>query len=1467
MNKIKVAFLILALVFSAIIYFENQSTIVYACGECCDDGFGGCYDCDPCPPPECDPVLDCNCDGSCEPPPCTDCPCDPNACCEVEPEACQTNPTCGDGSCDSGEDCNGCPDDCGACYDPCEDPDPPEYCNPPECGDGACNGDENCQSCWSDCGNCCGNGACDVDLGEDQSNCNQDCTCEVREYNECISCGKSRRISVNEQCIYTVIVPSQDDPACGTNCGSSSGGGSSGGGSSSGGGQQQGNVVGKVVQTADETKRFQKAGQNCPPVTGITYIDSNAVKVTSGGTEAQWACNNDPYYKISKNTGSNTFTLTPPEGYECDWWNSAVWKMVGGTLVPQDSTSGTGCGATVNVVNGDDRHLWYRVKPQCPDNDGDGHKDSACGGDDCNDGNSEIYPGSTNPYCNCNEADGKVPGSEICDGSDNDCDGISDNGFDQDEDDFTTCNGDCNDNQNAGGSTIYPGAPEKCDGIDHNCDGVPYQGVDPDGCRGACEQTAEKGYIAEGFYQYTGTDGNQYVEQSLEPSDGQRSWGRKCLIDPNKPFGLDYNSCSEWLNVDLTGGPDNPSTSTYGAYCSHEFPSSNGKNYLAQALIGKDGRRSWNRICPIESTGGVPATFSWNTPTSGQTATSYTLKVNKEKDVWAAESCNSPNALCAGEGGSGDFSANMTATSQQAAIVPSAKYDWSIQAVPAGNPPDEWKRRSYGGSFSCSESGALNQITPINTSYGDGGPRSLNLQCTPKNSTMVFAAFSWSAPLPTTNFPTATDYILRVNKQQDIWSPQPCNNENMLCGDSSTGDFIATPVSTIFRSYISPDSTYNWSIQANPSTGNLRTTNGGRFSCSDSGAKLQYSNPDSGGGDSPAGPDVSCGNVPDDGVNWAGCNDWQFYDLANDNIDPNPNFMGCDQYTYSDPTGKRYLVRSLIHSDGQRAYIQKCPMDPTKDRGVDWENCNWPMLTIDLTSDSPDPYDPRFTSLASYIFEGEDGNSYLVRKMRHADGIRSWYRKCMLKTDADYGVDYGTCTSWIPENLPEEKGDPSSSNAQIDIRAKGQNGNGWPVMQLWVKDSDWRKINEWTVDTSLYKTYITSFSSYTPGQQIAVVFPNDAYVLGEYDRNLVVDYIVVNKTTIQAEDTSRTIYDKGSGSAAFDGIDIVTAERQKVDNAEVIVWNGALIFNTMMSGQSWTWITGKNKCCGNQPDENVKYDPNTCSIGCCKITECYDSENECAASGTISGNKYCENGNWINRKSLGYLALSDYSTSNSIPNASIFCGSYEDALNQFNYPILSDLAKKYLEEDCVNGNGPCAGDFCALESNGRAIISGSISPKPTQSQLRAIMNYGSNCQALDSNDNMIKPCNQDPDELWYDSRTNVFIYSTEAISINQNKWQTYIQILRTEDSLSIMSSSYSASKTYQKTILGNISSKCSEKDKMTISYETDTNICDATSSLTGGSCSGQYYVSSEKNSADNKYFQFWTALTSKLRVR
>ncbi|NND77188.1 MAG: HYR domain-containing protein [Flavobacteriales bacterium] len=100
------------------------------------------------------------------------------------------------------------------------------------------------------------------------------------------------------------------------------------------------------------------------------------------------------------------------------------------------------------------------LPPPCPDSDGDGFADSACGGTDCNDSNNSIYPGAPEILCN---------------GVDENCNGVADDDINNDGDPVSFCNGDCDDNNPA----RYPGATEiLCNGIDENCNGM-ADDIDP----------------------------------------------------------------------------------------------------------------------------------------------------------------------------------------------------------------------------------------------------------------------------------------------------------------------------------------------------------------------------------------------------------------------------------------------------------------------------------------------------------------------------------------------------------------------------------------------------------------------------------------------------------------------------------------------------------------------------------------------------------------------------------------------------------------------------------------------------------------------------------------------------------------------------------------------------------------------------------------------------------------------------
>jgi len=110
------------------------------------------------------------------------------------------------------------------------------------------------------------------------------------------------------------------------------------------------------------------------------------------------------------------------------------------------------------------------VTPAAVDLDHDGYAAVADGGPDCDDSNDQIFPSAI----------------EVCNGKDDDCDGLVDEDFDVDLDGYLAdapgCLAlvgvvDCDD----GDAAIHPGATEACDGRDDDCNGQVDDTPDADG--------------------------------------------------------------------------------------------------------------------------------------------------------------------------------------------------------------------------------------------------------------------------------------------------------------------------------------------------------------------------------------------------------------------------------------------------------------------------------------------------------------------------------------------------------------------------------------------------------------------------------------------------------------------------------------------------------------------------------------------------------------------------------------------------------------------------------------------------------------------------------------------------------------------------------------------------------------------------------------------------------------------------
>jgi hypothetical protein len=187
---------------------------------------------------------------------------------------------------------------------------------------------------------------------------------------------------------------------------------------------------------------------------------------------------------------------------------------------------------------------------------------------DCNDSNAAIHPGAT----------------EICNGTDDDCDGLMDEGFDVDGDGYTSCNGDCNDNNAA----INPGATENlCNGTDDNCNGTVDEGringcTNATACNYNALATCDNGSCTFAIAWYLNADGDNYYASTqsvcsspgagwtnVAPSGGAGDCNdSNAAINPSAPEnlcnGIDDN-CNGTIDEGRVNGCTNATACNYNA--------------------------------------------------------------------------------------------------------------------------------------------------------------------------------------------------------------------------------------------------------------------------------------------------------------------------------------------------------------------------------------------------------------------------------------------------------------------------------------------------------------------------------------------------------------------------------------------------------------------------------------------------------------------------------------------------------------------------------------------------------------------------------------------------------------------------------------------------------------------------------------------------------------------------------------
>lgn len=194
-------------------------------------------------------------------------------------------------------------------------------------------------------------------------------------------------------------------------------------------------------------------------------------------------------------------------------------------------------------------------------------------------------------------------------------------------------------------------------------------------------------------------------------------------------------------------------------------------------------------------------------------------------------------------------------------------------------------------------------------------------------------------------------------------------------------------------------------------------------------------------------------------------------------------------------------------------------------------------------------------------------------------------------------------------------------------------------------------------------------------------------------------------------------------------------------------------------------IVLKQKCDWN--NENCDY--------CDSDLKCLTPQKQCINSGEFIDEHYCENGEWTSRTKLISLQLLDISNQKSTDNYTLFCDSYKNTLNYYQYLIGGVPVTQHLSE--VN-------NFCILKLPEQVIFGASLNvPINVGGFIDALTGVSDCDNAIDIDDGKFHQCNGGSSKAWYNDKIQSLIYSDKDILNNPpefeiNAWEAFLTFLK-----------------------------------------------------------------------------------------
>ena len=232
-------------------------------------------------------------------------------------------------------------------------------------------------------------------------------------------------------------------------------------------------------------------------------------------------------------------------------------------------------------------------------------------------------------------------------------------------------------------------------------------------------------------------------------------------------------------------------------------------------------------------------------------------------------------------------------------------------------------------------------------------------------------------------------------------------------------------------------------------------------------------------------------------------------------------------------------------------------------------------------------------------------------------------------------------------------------------------------------------------------------------------------------------------------------------------------------------WDGSECIADQSTKSTPETYDGYRCVAGEWTNETVlKYTPDGTAFGYCPVdSQCLVNPSEfvdvnCIDNREYIGNSFCEDGEWTSRAKMLAVGLLRYANIKSSDDYTLFCDTYDNILNFYNYQVGGDFVLNYVGDVHCNGKA-CVNEFCVLRYSDGVAFGTSVNEdiNSTRSFLKALDQSIFLCDDSMIEDNQYHRCGTS--NIWYNHNQGTIIQLPTDDSFGSVSWpESFVSFIK-----------------------------------------------------------------------------------------